>query len=392
MTRPRCGSLFSGVGGFDLGLERAGFETAFLCERDEWKRNVLEHYWPDTPIHPDVCEFEPSHDERNIHVLVGGFPCQDLSVAGARAGLAGARSGLAFEFLRVADRIRPRWIILENVPGLLSSNRGRDMAVLLDALADLRYGWAYRVLDAQHFGVPQRRRRVFIVARRADAELGATGASRAALRVVWEGGEGDPTPGWPPQPIVASLVEGAARADRCGRSLNTVDSLAPNLSPTVTTKWGTTGSGGPAGSETQNLVAERAGEVFPPDAITAGFHSTGGGSHGLSYSPDLAPTIKVGSSGGLAPPAVVIDTTMTKGAAYRGIRKLTELECERLMGWPDHFTAPPSVRASRSRRVAACGDGVVSWVVYWLGRRILLVDGLDVPPRRSPAEDRVVAP
>lgn len=342
----RFGSLFSGVGGFDLGLERAGFETAFMCEADAWKRSVLQAHWPDITIHHDVCELHPNDDERNIDLLVGGFPCQDLSVAGARRGLAGDRSGLAFEFLRIADDIAPRWLLLENVPGLLSSNRGRDMAVLLDTLADLGYGVAWRVLDARFFGVPQRRRRVFIVARRVDARGGAGDAARAALRVVWEGGEGDHTPGWPPREILASLAAGAAREDVGGRSraVNTLDNENPNVSPTVTAKWGTTGSGGPAGSETQNLVADAVGQVYAESSSS---------SSALDYVPGMVER---------------------SGVVYDRIRKLTELECERLMGFPDLWTAPPGVKVSRGRRVAACGDGVVPWVVYWLGRRIMLVD------------------
>jgi site-specific DNA-cytosine methylase len=103
-------------------------------------------------------------------LLCGGFPCQDLSVAGQRAGLAGDRSGLFFEFARIIDAFRPRWVLVENVPGLLSSNGGRDFGVVLGTLADLGYGVGWRILDSRFFGVPQRRRRVFIVGARADGD------------------------------------------------------------------------------------------------------------------------------------------------------------------------------------------------------------------------------
>ena len=157
----KVGSLFSGIGGFDLAFERAGFGVAFQCEIDRHALRVLEERWPTVRRTGDVREVG-AHDGP-VDVLVGGFPCQDLSVAGRRAGLAGERSGLFHEFARCIAALAPRWVVIENVPGLLSSNGGRDMATVLGTLGELGYGWAYRVLDAQYFGVAQRRRRVFIV-------------------------------------------------------------------------------------------------------------------------------------------------------------------------------------------------------------------------------------
>ena len=165
----RLGSLFTGIGGFDLAFERAGFELAWQVEIDEHCRRVLERHWPEVRRHRDVRHV---HDERAarcpgclsaVDVLAGGFPCQDVSVAGRRAGLAGERSGLWFEFHRLAAHLRPRWVVIENVPGLLSSNGGRDFGVIVRGLVELGYGVAWRVLDAQYFGVAQQRRRVFVV-------------------------------------------------------------------------------------------------------------------------------------------------------------------------------------------------------------------------------------
>lgn len=198
-------SFFSGVGGLDLGLERAGWRTVSFSEIDPYASAVLAERWPGVPNLGDIVELSTHgrkpiarHDAGSSSIaprsvrwgcgLVGsgaasatlwsgGFPCQDLSVAGKRAGFAGERSSLAFAFLDLVERYRPPAILLENVPGLLSSHRGRDFGTLLDRLAQLRYGWAYRILDARHFGVPQRRRRVFIVA--LDTERGL-GAERAA--------------------------------------------------------------------------------------------------------------------------------------------------------------------------------------------------------------------
>jgi len=160
-------SLFAGVGGFDLALERNGMEIVASVEIDKNARKVLAKRFPNSTILEDVCDvtgkqlFELGFNSDGI--IVGGFPCQDLSVAGKRAGLAGNRSGLFFEITRILEETKAKYFILENVPGLLSSNKGRDMGTVIGTLDDLGYSVAWRVLDAQYFGVPQRRRRVFIV-------------------------------------------------------------------------------------------------------------------------------------------------------------------------------------------------------------------------------------
>jgi len=170
-------SLFAGIGGFDLALERAGIRVVASVEIDKKCQAILARHFPNAKQFNDVEEvtgeqliqagFNPANG-----IITGGFPCQDLSVAGKRAGLAGKRSGLFWEICRIIDETRPETVILENVFGLLSSNNGRDMAVVLEALVKRGYRVAWRVLDAQYFGVPQRRRRVFIV-----ASLGNAGRS-----------------------------------------------------------------------------------------------------------------------------------------------------------------------------------------------------------------------
>ena len=162
-------SLFSGIGGIDIAFERAGARTVLFCESDKHARTVLARHWPDTPIRPDVRELT-ADDLRNAGarpdntVVCAGFPCQDLSIAGGRRGMGeGTRSGLFWQIIRLLADFPARWVLLENVPGLLSSHGGRDMGAVLGALADLGYGYAWRVLDAQYAGVPQRRRRVVIV-------------------------------------------------------------------------------------------------------------------------------------------------------------------------------------------------------------------------------------
>lgn len=160
-------SLFAGVGGFDLALERNGVQVVASVEIDKNARKILAKQFPNSAILEDVKEvtgeqlFELGFDSDGI--IVGGFPCQDLSVAGKRAGLAGDRSGLFFEIARILEETQAKFFILENVPGLLSSNKGRDMGTVIGTLDDIGYSIAWRVLDAQYFGVPQRRKRVFIV-------------------------------------------------------------------------------------------------------------------------------------------------------------------------------------------------------------------------------------
>jgi DNA (cytosine-5)-methyltransferase 1 len=162
-------SLFAGVGGFDLGLERSGHTCVGQVEIDKHARSVLELQFPNVPKHDDVTTAIDWADQigltGNIDLVCGGFPCQDLSVAGKRAGLAGARSGLFYDALRFATHTKAETILLENVPGLLSSNQGRDFGAVLTALADSGYSnIEWRLLDSQFFGVPQRRRRVFVIA------------------------------------------------------------------------------------------------------------------------------------------------------------------------------------------------------------------------------------
>jgi DNA (cytosine-5)-methyltransferase 1 len=164
-------SLFAGVGGFDLAMERNGVKVVATVEIDKKCNEVLAKHFPSAKQFTDVqtvtgkelidAGFNPTRG-----IITGGFPCQDLSVAGKRAGLAGERSGLFWEIRRLVEETQTEWFILENVPGLLSSNGGKDFGIVLREMANLGYSIGWRVLDAQYFGVPQRRRRVFIVGSR----------------------------------------------------------------------------------------------------------------------------------------------------------------------------------------------------------------------------------
>ena len=159
----RFGSLFSGIGGLDLGLERAGMDCAWQVEADPFRRAVLKTHWPEVKRYEDVRTVGRDCLE-SVDCICAGVPCQDVSVAGKRAGLAGKRTGLFFDFARILAEIRPTWFLFENVPGLLSSNQGRDFAEILRVfMGGCRYGVAWRILDSRFFGVAQRRRRLFIV-------------------------------------------------------------------------------------------------------------------------------------------------------------------------------------------------------------------------------------
>ncbi len=302
----RFGSLFSGIGGFDLGLERAGWDCRWQVEIDPQRREILARRWPQVARYQDVRTVgAASLDE--VDLICGGFPCQDLSLAGRRAGLAGQRSGLWFEFHRVLAELHPAWVLVENVPGLLSSDRGRDFATVIHGLVELGYSVAWRVLDAQYFGVPQRRRRVFVV-----GHLGAARAAPVSVLFERESRLGNPPTGratW--SGVAASLTAGTAGrrgVSRAGRrredDVNLVPTVAgplgslsggqrqdldgmtyvPAMVPQAVTGKGAKGSSGPAGDEYANLVAHTLGaaaadarddgiERTPPTVMTVGLGS-----------------------------------------------------------------------------------------------------------------------
>lgn len=198
---PTVGSLFAGIGGFDLGFEQAGFKTVWQCELDEHAQKVLRKRFPDAQLHSDVRSVG-SHNLAPVDVVVYGSPCQDMSVSGKRAGLAGERSGLFFEAVRVIKELRekygkPDFAIWENVPGAFSSNGGDDFRAVLQALADIgAVDICWRVLDAQYFGVAQRRRRIVLVASFGDVgadtvlfESQSGGGSATSSRQARQGAE-----------------------------------------------------------------------------------------------------------------------------------------------------------------------------------------------------------
>ena len=208
------GSVCSGIEAASVAWYPLGWHAAFLSEIDAFPRAILQHHYMETPLHGDFTtiragEYEP------IDLLVGGTPCQSFSVAGLRGGLDDDRGNLALEYLKLAGRLRPRWVVWENVPGVLSSNRGRDFGSILGGLVELGYGFAYRVLDAQFFGVPQRRRRVFVV--------GYLGDWRPAAAVLFERQSlrGDSPPSREARKTIAACVT-AGTGQRCDAETETM--------------------------------------------------------------------------------------------------------------------------------------------------------------------------
>ena len=167
----RYGSVCSGIEAASVAWEPLGWEPAWFSEIEPFPSAVLAHRFPHVPNLGDMTTLHEREEfnRGTIDLLVGGTPCQSFSVAGFRRGMEDPRGNLALVFLRLVALAQPRWVVWENVPGVLSSAGGRDFGSFLGGLAELGYGWAYRVLDAQYFGVPQRRRRVFVIGHRGDA-------------------------------------------------------------------------------------------------------------------------------------------------------------------------------------------------------------------------------
>jgi len=354
------GSLFSGIGGFDLGFEQAGMKCAWQCEIDKQARSVLAAHWPNTAIIEDVRNVGTGTVE-HVDLICGGFPCQDVSVAGKREGLAGERSGLWFEFLRVLDELRPQWAVIENVPGLLSSNKGRDFATILQGLVKCGYGVSWRILDAQYFGVAQRRRRVFIV--------GSLGDGRSA-EVLFER-EG--LFGHPPKineqwqgitPPIANGINGSGLRGRQPGSAATLVGAAvafqQNQRNEIRDLGDLVGSiQAQPGMKQQNYVFfggnNRSGTINQSTALNTkqrrDFNSEtfilGDGRPGRA-------TLRQGR-------------TTELYSSHGRPRRLTPIECERLQGFPDNWTSGQK-DAARYRQL---GNAVAVSVAQWIASRIL---------------------
>ena len=341
------GSLFSGIGGFDLGFERAGMRCAWQCEIDAAARSVLIRQFG-KPIIEDVRDVK-RNNVAAVDIVCGGFPCQDVSIAGKRAGLAGERSGLWFEFRRVLDEFRPQWFVIENVPGLLSSNGGRDFATILRGLVELRYGVCWRVLDSQYFGVAQRRRRVFIVGSLGDGRSAEVLFERESCARDFDQG------GTQTKNIAHPLTASPSASGRFDASNET---FLPVVADTITAMYARNrGAAAGNSSKTHNL--------FMVGALQA--HSR---AHGHAMT-----TQQAAESGQMVVSALHNGTPgrdasdAGNGHIVDGVRRLTPIECERLQGFPDGWTG----EQSDSARYRQLGNAVSVPVIEWIGRRLVAV-------------------
>jgi DNA (cytosine-5)-methyltransferase 1 len=396
------GSLFSGCGGFDLGLENAGMTIAWQAEILPRPCSVLRRHWPEVPNHGDVTEIDCGSVQR-VDLLCGGFPCQDISVAGSRAGLAGKRSGLFFEFVRLAGEISPEWLLLENVDGLLSCNGGADLAVVLHALVQLGYRVAWRVLDTQHFGCPQRRRRVFLVGHsraecaaavllEPDGVRGDSPASRAAGEDVAAGAVpciaagGGPVAGGIGR-IAHPILGSGDASDRGDGASNLIvaDPLnglndggtychagnTPRPRNVVLSRCVTTGER--FDSETETFVV-----AYDERNVTSKTNRSnpkpGDPCHTL-HADNGSIVVPIGEPGD---PSPTLAASHPPPVSINGLapRRLTPREKERLQGFPDDWTrfAADGNEIADGPRGDMLGNAVSVPVAEWIGRRIMEAD------------------
>lgn len=396
-------SLFSGIGGFDLGFQRAGMQVVGMCEIDKNAQKILQRHFPDATLHTDVRKV--CYERGTIDVVCGGFPCQDLSVAGKRRGLDGERSGLWFEFARIIDETEPSWVVIENVPGLFSSAGGADFAVIIQWLANRGYGVGWRVLDAQGFGLAQRRKRVFIV---------ASFGNPSGCTLLFE----QKSMCWDNQ---------SSRTKRKNNTTNTQTSTDENIGESKLVPFAIQGNiidrktGGANGlgisqenvSYTLTAMDRHAVAVqqntceevrfIQGDGNVVGAISAQSGMHQQNYVAfqNISPTLRAESKQSLmsgdgninAPLAMtnilwemhhtdnptrlcpnpeISPTLMSRmgtggnNVPLIGVRRLTPIECERLQGFPDNWTD----EQSDSQRYKQLGNAVAVPVAEWIAKRI----------------------
>lgn len=377
-------SLFSGIGGFDLAFERAGMKCVAVCEIDKNAQSVLRRHFPKAELFDDVRKVgKNTHEPNSIDVLCGGFPCQDLSIAGKREGLAGERSGLWFEFHRIIKELKPRWVVIENVPGLLSSNKGQDFAIILQGLGECGYRYAYRVLDAQYFGVPQRRRRVFIV-----ASLG--NGSCAEVLFEREGSAGNTPKSSESQKASAGTFTVRSGKDGGGKGYLGQESLPMTLGGQPQWAYNIQQNDGGShkrkdrpnggmyiketdtsltvGTTDQTLITTVSGkETYPTLTASQSEKQWLGNQEAFSGDYFIWDAQQETSKAHRTKLQSKLSYTLNgSGNMMIGVRRLTPLECERLQGFPDGWTDGQS----DSARYKQLGNAVAVPVVEWIGRRI----------------------
>jgi DNA (cytosine-5)-methyltransferase 1 len=375
-----------------------GWQAAWYSEIEPFPSAVLKHHYPTVPNYGDMTQYEAWPDEP-INLLVGGTPCQSFSVAGLRKGLADPRGNLMLTYGAIAKRYRPKWVVFENVPGLLSSNGGRDFGTLLRMLGELGYGFAYRILDAQFFGVAQRRRRVFVV--------GCLGDWRSAAAAIFERHslQGHNPPSRKAGQGVAGTIAARFGSGRKNHEECVTLPVAFKVRGGVEVdSAGKTAGKGFLGSDdcAFTLAAAQDQYLYNPVAIQAtiigrgeksGPNGSGADDTGAMFTltktdvhavalQDVRSINKEQNGCGWNDKgtAYTVDTHATQGVATAmQVRRLTPVECERLQGFPDNYTNIPwrkKDEAPDGPRYKALGNSMAVPCMRWIGERIQQVEAL----------------
>jgi len=388
-------SVCSGIEAASVAWHGLGWQPVAFAEIEKFPAQVLAHHYPDVPNLGDMTKFQEWPNE-SIDVLVGGTPCQSFSVAGLRRGMADPRGNLALTYLGIADRYRPRWIVWENVPGVLSSAGGRDFGSFLGALGQLGYGFAYRVLDARFFGVAQRRRRVFVV--------GYLGDWRRAAAVLFESPSGsrDTAPRREKRQSVAPTVVSGPPFSRTGNSRVEADALVARM-----VAFGEYVDDGTASAmkardykDATDLVAQpltmrESGQGFWMQDNIAGTLRAEGENRPSRPSnviaqpvaptqiPEVFPTLLSSTAGVSRPGNAVTEHETYIPLVNMQVRRLTPTECERLQGFPDGYTNIKE-NCPDGPRYKALGNSMAVPVMRWIGKRIQTIEGLTTVLPYSP--------
>jgi DNA (cytosine-5)-methyltransferase 1 len=394
-------SVCSGIEAASVAWNPIGWEAVGFSEIEPFPCAVLKHHYPSVPNFGDMTKFKEWPDA-TINVLCGGTPCQSFSVAGLRKGLDDPRGNLMLTFLAIAKRYRPSWVVWENVPGVLSSNGGRDFGSFLGGLAECGYGFAYRVLDAQYFGVAQRRKRVFVV--------GYLGDWHRAAAVLFEQHslQGHPAPSREKGKRVAPTIDASfGRLQGCsGQDANNGHGhLIPSTSMCLNA-----GGQQRLDAESETLIPTIGGGFDGPVGVT--LHGTDGTASVASFT-DLSSSLRSRIPSGVenstttavmawsimpqnsgrdykARPVDVLQPLMAAGPQHGNqggdiiqtamqVRRLTPEECERLQGFPDDYTAipwrkKPATECPDGPRYKALGNSWAVPVARWIGDRINKVE------------------
>ncbi len=403
-------SVCSGIEAATVAWHHIGWKPVGFSEIEKFPSQVLAHHYPQVTNFGDMTKYKEWKLDDSIGLLVGGTPCQSFSVAGLRKGLDDPRGNLALTYVGILDKFRPKWCIWENVPGVLSSNKGRDFGAFLGALGELSYGWAYRVLDAQNFGVAQRRRRVFVV--------GCLGGWESAAKVLFESESlsgNIKQSGKEKQKIARGFVPSVAnclqttsndysRADgfnMIAYENHGTDSRVKevSISPTVTARWGTGGNNVPLAMQSSLIGRDKGGPngVGVSDnntmytltktdvhAVATSFNVNARPDE-MKFLQEQSNTLTASQNSGVVIGSSEISGTLraNRGSGWRSngtpveavaiqnmaVRRLTEVECERLQGFPDNYTNIKE-NCPSGARYKALGNSMAVPVMRWIGERI----------------------